>query len=154
MIEEVKLSKLEGEMPYDLLLLADESITAINRYIDQCEVYRVERKEETLGILAIQYLSERSVEIKNIAVRAEFQQQGIGKQCIDWLKDRCVQNGVEEILVGTGDASIGQLLFYQKCGFEVDSIRKSFFLNNYESPIYENGVQLKHMIVLKMELSG
>jgi len=41
---------------------------------------------------------------------------------------------------------------YKKEGFEVFGVRKNYFVDNYPEPIYENGTQLKDMIMLKKEL--
>ena len=78
------------------------------------------------------------------------QGQGIGKLL---LRDATVKaKGFKKIIIGTGDAAIKQLYLYQKEGFEIFDIKKRFFLDNYPGPIYENGIQLKHMIMLKKEL--
>ena len=56
------------------------------------------------------------------------------------------------IIVGTGDCGISQINFYEKNGFRKYDIRKNFFIDNFEKPIFENGIQLKDMILLKYEL--
>jgi len=45
-----------------------------------------------------------------------------------------------------------QLRLYQKAGFEMHLIKKNFYLENYPTAIYDNGLQLKHMVLLKMKL--
>jgi len=45
-----------------------------------------------------------------------------------------------------------QLHIYQKAGFEMDRIKKNFYLDNYPTPIFENGLLLKHMVILKKKL--
>ncbi|MBR9855127.1 MAG: GNAT family N-acetyltransferase [Algicola sp.] len=146
------LEPLNGELPYKLLLLADESEKAIDKYINKCEVFILEQNHKTIAVVAIERLNQSVIEIKNIAVDEEYQNQGLGKKMIQWVKTHYQELGILEILVGTGDASIYQLLFYLKCGFEMNSIRKSFFLKNYETAIYENGIRLKDMIVLKLTI--
>lgn len=42
--------------------------------------------------------------------------------------------------------------FYEKCGFVKFGIRRNFFLENYDHPIYEDGVRLVDMIVLRKVL--
>jgi ribosomal protein S18 acetylase RimI-like enzyme len=46
-----------------------------------------------------------------------------------------------------------QLALYQKVGFKKIGVRKSFYVENYPEPIFEKGVQLRDMIVLKKELT-
>lgn len=149
---DLTIHRLNGELPYQLLLLADENEKAINKYIHDCEVFTVKENDETIGVIAIAFLDNQVIEIKNLAIRTDYQKLGIGRKIIEWVKTYCIKLGACEILVGTGDASIYQLLFYLKCGFEMNAIRKSFFIENYDTPIYENGVRLKDMIVLKMDL--
>jgi hypothetical protein len=45
------------------------------------------------------------------------------------------------------------LSIYKKAGFIEFDIRKDFFIQNYAKPIFEDGVQLKDMAVLKKILS-
>ena len=54
--------------------------------------------------------------------------------------------------VGTANAGTGQLAFYQKCGFEIDGIDRDFFRRNYPDPIFENGIECRHMVRLRIEL--
>ena len=85
----------KGEkIPYDLLLLADETIEAINRYIFDCEIYVLERENRIIADYALQVLNADEVEIKNIAVAATFQGQGIGKLLLDDAIDRVKSSGI------------------------------------------------------------
>ena len=72
----------DEEIPYDLLLLADETIEAINKYIFDSEIYVLEQNSKIIAEYALLPLNKEEVEIKNIAVAAEFQRQGIGKSCL------------------------------------------------------------------------
>ena len=47
--------------------------------------------------------------------------------------------------------NIRQIHFYEMNGFIKYTIRKDFFIENYDLPIFENGVQLKDMQLLKFE---
>ena len=140
------------EIPYSLLLLADDTIEAIDKYIHDSEIYTYEIENEIIGIYAIQEISEKEVEIKNVAVLEDYQGRGIGTSMIKDAIRRSKENKFKTISIGTGDASIRPLYLYQKLGFEMDHIKKGFFLDNYPAPIYENGIQLKHMVMLKMDL--
>ena len=42
--------------------------------------------------------------------------------------------------------------FYKQCGFVNSHIVANFFVDHYEKPIYENGIQLTDMIYLKKNL--
>ncbi len=142
----------DEEIPYNLLLLADETIEAINRYINDSEIFIFEKDNKTLAVYALQKISDDTIEIKNIAVDTKHQGQGIGKLLLRDAISRAKTKGFKTIVIGTGDIAIKQLHLYQKEGFEIFDIKKSFYLDNYPNPIYENGVQLKDMVMLKKEL--
>jgi ribosomal protein S18 acetylase RimI-like enzyme len=141
----------DEKSPLDLLLLADESIEALNKYVFDSEIYVLEQDGKVIAEYALLPLSESEAEIKNIAVAAEFQGQGIGKMLLKDAADRAKARGFKTLIVGTGDVS-APLRFYRKAGFEVFGVRKGFFVNNYPTPIYDDGKQLKDMVLLKKEL--
>lgn len=146
-----RLNKDE-EVPYDLLLIADETIEAIDRYVKNSEIYILEKENKMIAVYVLQSINKTKIEIKNIAVDEKHQGQGIGKFLLRNASDKAIGKGYKTIIIGTGDASTKQLQLYQKEGFEIYDTKKNFFIDNYPEPIYENGMQLKHMIMLKKEL--
>lgn len=141
-------------IPYPLLLLADPHIDMINSYIHESFLYGIPAGNEYIGVYALYPIDETSVEIKNIAVREDRQQQGIGKLLLHHAFSEAQKRGFREIIIGTGNSSISQLSFYQKLGFEVSGLKKNFFTEHYKEPIYENEIQCKHMIVLSKQLES
>jgi ribosomal protein S18 acetylase RimI-like enzyme len=113
---------------------------------------RYEHDSDLIAVYAVQSVDQESLEIKNIAVAVKYQRQGIGSTLLIDAAQRAKKKGYRRLIIGTGDASAGQLKLYQQAGFEKFDIRKDFFVRNYPEPIYENGVQLKDMILLKLEL--
>ena len=53
--------------------------------------------------------------------------------------------------VGTGDSPL-TIPFYEKCGFVRSHIISNFFIDNYDHPIYESGIQLVDMVYLQRPL--
>lgn len=147
-----KLGKDE-RIPYYLLLLADETVEAINRYIFDSEIYVLEQENQIIALYALQVLDKEAVEIKNIAVTKEYQGQGIGKSLLKDATDRAKSRGFKRVIIGTGDILGMPMCFYQKEGFEKYDVKKDFFVRNYPQPIYDHGVQLKDMVMLKKELT-
>lgn len=148
----IRLLEKDKKIPYDLLLLADETIEAINKYIHQSDIYVLNRNDKTIAVLVLQTICCDMVEIKNIAVDTAFQGQGIGQSLLKEVIILAKEKGFKKIIIGTGDAGIKQLYIYQKVGFEIYEIKHRFFIDNYPEPIFENGIQLKHMIMLKKDL--
>jgi aminoglycoside 6'-N-acetyltransferase I len=140
------------KLPYDLLLLADELVEVIDQYIFDCEVYVYEEDRQIIGVYALYKINRDEVEIKNIAVRTDHQGKGIGKKLLQDADQKARARGFQTIWVGTGDVMMMQLYFYQKAGFEMSSLKKNFYLINYPAPLYENGLQLKHMVMLTKAL--
>ena len=94
-------------------------------------------------------LGEGVFEIKNLATAPEVHGKGYGRALINFVldhyRDRCT-----EMLVGTGDSPL-TLPFYEKCGFKEHHRLKNFFTDNYDHPIFEEGIQLVDMVYLSQK---
>lgn len=135
-----------------MLLLADETIEAINKYIFDSEIYVCERNNKTVAIFVLKIINNDSVEIKNIAVDIAFQGRGIGSNLLKNAFENAAKRGFKSIFIGTGENAVKQLELYKKSGFKEFKIIKDFFIENYPEAIYENGKQLKDMVVLKKDI--
>jgi aminoglycoside 6'-N-acetyltransferase I len=93
-----------------------------------------------------------SIEVKNIAIRECEQGKGFGKALLRYSESVSRELGFEKLVIGTGNSSLGQLALYQKEGFDISRIQKNFFIKNYSEPIFENGIQCKHMVILEKSL--
>ena len=132
-----------------LLLLADPEEEAIDRYINDCEIFEFYHKDILIGQGAIKQLSSTIYEIKNFAIYEKFHNCGYGKILIKLLCKKYLENFKNiEILVGTSEQGVG---FYKKCGFQFSHVIKDFFITNYKQPIFENGIQCKDMFYLKFK---
>lgn len=138
-----------NKIPYDLLLLADETIEAINKYIFDSDLYIVEQEDKVIAIYALYSLNHNEIEIKNIAVDKAFQAQGIGRFLLQDATIRAKEMNYKTIIIGTADTAVKQLRLYQEAGFEQFEIKKDFFRTNYAVPIVEVGLQLKDMVMLR-----
>lgn len=142
------------ELPFDLLLLADETIDAIEKYIYDSEVYKVwvPGHPQPVAVFALYPVSISEVEIKNIAVAESMQGRGLGSYLLTKIKAIAASASYKTIIVGTPDTSSLQIRFYEKNGFLRFDVRKDFFLKNYPEPIIEDGVLLRDMAMLRIEL--
>ncbi len=147
-----KLTKQEP-IPYNLLLLADETIEIIDRYAKEGQIYVLEANDQRIAVYVLQVIDPERIEIKNIAVAGNYQGQGIGKFLLSEATRRAREQGYTTILIGTANGAIKQLYLYQKEGFEITSIKKNFFVDNYPAPVFENGILCKHMIMLEKQIS-
>lgn len=103
-----------------------------------------------VGAVVVRWAGDAS-EIVYIATVAELRGQGYGKAIIVSIFDEARQRRVRAIRVGTANSSLSNIAFYQKCGFRIDSVRRDFF-DYLPSPIYEDGIQMRDMLVLRADL--
>lgn len=133
----------------DLLLLADEQEDMIDRYLDKGRMYVLVDN----GIKCECVITDEGngvLEIKNIATVPKHQGKGYARVLIEFI----VKNYKEQytiLQVGTGDSPLS-IPFYEKCGFVRSHIIPNFFTDNYDHPIYEDGVQLVDMVYLQKPL--
>lgn len=143
---EIKIIEQNKKDYLDLLLLADEQESMIDRYLDRGQVFAL-FDDDLKSICVVTQEKEDEYEIKNLATYEKYQRQGYGSSLIkyifDYYKGRC-----KTMFVGTGNIR-SIISFYENCTFKFSHIVRNFFIDNYDKPIYENGIQLIDMIYLK-----
>ncbi len=139
-------------IPFDLLLLADEEMRAIERYIYQSDIYVVEIEGKTIGVYALYPIDENAAEIKAIAVDEAYQNRGIGKLMLKDAEAKAREKSLGKLIIGTPSIAQKQIAIYRKAGFELFDVKKDFFIDYYSEPIFEDGVQLKDMVMLRKKL--
>lgn len=142
-----------SDIPYELLLLADETTEAIDQYIFDSDIYLLHDDIQDIAVIALYQNNSTELEIKNMAVIESCRSIGIGSILIDKAKEIAKENGYTILTVGTSDTGFQQIKFYEKNGFIKKGVRKDFFIENYAAPIYENGLQMRDMIMLTHDLS-
>ncbi len=134
----------------ELLLLADEQESMIDKYLERGEMYVLYHNNIAVSSCVVTDESNATLEIKNMATSIEFQGKGFGKQLIQFIVDE-YKDAFDLLIVGTGDSPL-TLPFYKKCGFIETHRIKNFFIENYDHPIYEADKQLVDMIYLEMAI--
>ena len=102
-----------------LLLLADESAQQVRSYMQRGDLYEYATDGEVAGIVLVIPMQEGTMELKAVAIAPALQGQGVGKRMLLAVLDELRTRGVRRVVVGTGNAGIGQLAYYQKAGFTV-----------------------------------
>lgn len=141
----------QSQVPKELLLLADPSEEAINRYLRQSRCFVAYLGDTIAGVCVAKPVAGNALELMNIAVSPSCQQQGTGSQLLQHLVETAKESGATRLEVGTGTFGY-PLTFYQKHGFRITGINRDFFLNNYPDPVIEDGIQHKDMLRLTLEL--
>lgn len=146
----IKYSKYTGnkrDQYMRLFLIGDEDESKVREYINQGCLFLAEQSNTAVAVAIVVPTSDGNVgELKNIAVDAKAQGQGIGSKMIAYVFEQ-VRDRYNTILVGTGDADVQNILFYLKNGFRFSGIKKDFF-DEYKKQIISNGVVLKDMVLL------
>ena len=132
-----------------LLLLADEQENMIDRYLERGTLHILEDD----GVKAVCVVTEEGagvLEIKNLAVDPAHHRKGYGRAMLDHIAQIYAQTH-HTLQLGTGDSPL-TVPFYEACGFKRAYIVPNFFVENYDHPIYEEGVQLIDMVYFTRKL--
>ena len=137
-----------------LLLLAEESESALRWSLEHMAdaVYRVDLGAALVGAVTMRWQGA-ATEILELGVAPAEQGRGLGRQIVAWLADEARRRGKRQLIVGTGNSSLGNIAFYQKCGMRMDHVRPNYF-GYYRSPIYEHGIQKRDLLVFRLDLAG
>ena len=152
LLKQVEADEINAIFP--ILLLAESSESALRWSLGNLSdtVYKAEEEGQIVGAATMRWNSE-PCEIVELAVAEHRQGQGVGRMIIDNLMAEARRRGKTRIVVGTGNSSIGNIVFYQKCGFRMDHIRRDYFWY-HDEPEIENGILLRDMIVFSYDLAG
>lgn len=136
----------------DLLLLADESEESVADYAGRGTTYVARRDGEILGQYVFLHTRPFTAEVVNIAVVPEHQRKGIATAMLRHAVATARAAGFHLLEIGTGDLGAGQIALYERCGFVRCGIDVDYFSKHYPVPFFENGVECRHMVRLRMEL--
>jgi ribosomal protein S18 acetylase RimI-like enzyme len=146
---EIKIVENNKKDYLDLLLFADESESMIDKYLQRGELFAL-FDDGLKSVCVVTRESDDVCELKNIATYKSWHGKGYGSRLIDHIST-FYKDKYTTMLVGTGD-SPRALRFYQKNGFMISHRVKDFFIDNYDHPMFDDGVQLADMVYLKKEL--
>lgn len=144
----VEIIKHNKKKYIDLLLLADEQESMIDRYLERGTMFAL-FDNDLKAICVVTDEGNNVCELKNIATVPLYQGRGYGKFLVEYVCNY-YREDYKKIIVGTGD-SLLTLPFYKTCGFIETHRVKNFFTNYYDHPIFEDGKQLIDMVYLSKE---
>ena len=147
---------VEREQFLPLLLLADESLEQVRSYMQRGDLFAfIDPDSAAVGIVLILPEADGSVELKAVAVDATRQNLGIGRRMLAAVIEELRRRGVRRAVVGTANAGIGQLAYYQKAGFRLLRIERDFFspARGYPAVMEDNGIRLRDMVWMDLDLS-
>ena len=119
-IEEYAGSHREVEWSFRL---AEDSDQQLDAYIDLGRVWVARAPDgEIVGHLQAVARDESRWEVVNTAVAEHERGRGVGRALLDRAVDEARSAGVARVILATATADIGNLRFYQRCGFRMTRI--------------------------------
>ena len=115
-------------------MLSDTSLTSYAAY----------QNGKLVGAAVLRWGEESEIEL--LAVDGARRGQGIGRAIVAEVLEEARRRGVTRLLVGTGNFSLGNIAFYQKCGFRMSHVRRGRF-DAADPPELWQGIRLRDMIV-------
>ncbi len=146
---EIKEIRADKKRFLQLLLLADEQESMIDKYLERGTMYVLEDD----GVKTACVVTNEGggvLEIKNIATAPGYQRKGYGKAMISFVAGKYCDS-FSVLQVGTGDSPL-TVPFYENCGFHRSHVIKNFFVDYYDHPIYECGIRLVDMVYFRKAL--
>lgn len=144
---------------WDILLLADETREAVQKYLwENSETYVMRDKDTNLpiGIVVIHRdKADNSIEIKNIAVKEDLQSNGVGTKIIEHVKTIAKDEWCTKVTVGTSivtKTGERRLQFYESNGFQQYDVKTDFFVHNYSEPVIEDWEKLTDMVMFEYKI--
>jgi GNAT superfamily N-acetyltransferase len=138
-----------------LLLLAEPSLPALRWSLANLSdaVYRFDLDGALVGAATMRWSGapEEPSELVELAVAAERQGRGVGRQVVAWLVGEARRRGRRAVEVGTRSTSLANIAFYQKCGFRPAEVRRDYFWY-YPEPVVEHGIPVRDMLVFRYDL--
>jgi len=145
---DIQLIETDKNQYLELLLLADEQESMIDKYLDRGDLFAL-YDGGLKSVCVVTYEQDGVYELKNLATYEQYQRQGYGRALIDYVFDY-YKGKCKAMLVGTGDSPM-TIPFYQECGFEFSHIVPNFFIDNYNHPVFDGDKQLIDMVYLRKE---
>jgi predicted N-acetyltransferase YhbS len=130
---------------------AEDSTEQLAAYRDLGRVLVARRDGVPIGHLQLVETAEPGqLEIKNMAVVDSERGSGIGRALVQEALRRSADEGVTRVVVATAAADPGNLRFYQRLGFRMQSVEQDAFTpaTGYPDPIYIDGVLLRDRVWL------
>lgn len=136
--------------PYDLLLTADPDRKKIDSYLSVSDCFIATGQHTLAGVIVVQKTNDETAEVMNLAVAESCRRRGIARKLLQYIiKDWASGQGVSRLIIRTGTSAPGPLMLYQQEGFNLIDVDYDYFVRNYSEPIFENGIQCRHQLILE-----
>ncbi len=124
---------------------ADDSEDLLNAYIDLGWLWIARAADgEVIGHLQAVPRDEDVWEVTNTAVVESHRGRGAGRALLERAVDEACAAGARRLILATGAADVGNLRFYQRCGFRMTHVVQDVFTptNGYPPGLEVDGIPL------------
>jgi GNAT superfamily N-acetyltransferase len=124
---------------------AEDSEELLNAYIDLGWLWIARAASgEVIGHLQAVPRDEAVWEITNTAVAESQRGRGAGRALLERAADEARAAGARRLILATGAADVGNLRFYQRCGFRMTRVVQDVFtpMNGYPPGLEVDGIPL------------
>ena len=140
-----------------LLLLADTE-AQVRDYLQHGDLYALRgagREPQGVTLVLPDPAEPGTAELKAVAIDPAQHNRGLGRRMLASVLDDLRARGFRRSVVGTSNAGIGQIAFYQKAGFRVWRIERDYFTpeKGYDPDERENGLPHRDMIWFDQDLA-
>ena len=134
---------------------AEDSAPALDASIDEGDVLVAVGGGRVLGHVQLISAGGRC-EIKNLAVLGAHRGRGLGRALVEAAAEAARRSGATTLTVATAAADVGNLRFYQRCGFRLRSVERDAFTpaTGYPDDILIGGIALRDRVWLDLELDA
>jgi GNAT superfamily N-acetyltransferase len=134
---------------------ADDSHDRLDSYIDLGRVWVAHNDgDEVIGHLQAVPHGAEVWEVTNTAVVESQRGRGVGRVLLDRAVAEARAAGVRRVILATGAAGVGNLRFYQRCGFRMTHVVRDVFTpaNGYQPGIEIDGIPLLDQVWFELEV--
>jgi GNAT superfamily N-acetyltransferase len=124
---------------------AEDSEDLLDAYIDLGRLWVARAADgEVVGHLQAVPRDEDAWEVTNTAVVESQRGRGVGRALLERAVDEAREAGAHRLILATGAADVGNLRFYQRCGFRMSRVVQDVFtpVNGYPPGLEVDGIPL------------
>ena len=135
--------------------LAEDSDQQLDSYIDLGRVWVARAADgEVVGHLQAVGRERDLWEVVNTAVAEHARGHGVGRALLDRVVDEARKEGIDRLILATATADIGNLRFYQRCGFRMTHIVPDAFgaYQGYPPGIEVDGIPMLDQVWFERRL--
>jgi GNAT superfamily N-acetyltransferase len=128
---------------------AEDSEALLDGYVDLGRVWVARDGDVVVGHLqAVPRDDGATWEVTNTAVVEAARGRGVGRLLLEHAVDDARAAGATRVVLATGAADVGNLRFYQRCGFRMTRIVPDAFVpdTGYPDPIWVDGILLRDQV--------